>query len=74
MTPESDIKLIMCGTRYDNYKAMASCCSIMSDEGLLFRLMTRGDAAKESALRNMMAWASKTPVEQVEAEIRRVMS
>ena len=74
MTPESDIKLIMGGTKGDHAKAMASCFSLMSDEGLLFPMLTRGWSDKEAALRNIMDWASKTPVEQVEAEIRRVMS
>jgi len=73
-TPESDIKLIMGGTKGDHAKSMASCFSIMSDEGLLFTMLTRGWPDKEVALRNIMDWASKTPVAEVESEIRRVMS
>lgn len=74
MTPTDSIKLIMGGTKGDHAKAMASCFSIVSDGGLLFLMLTRGDVFREAALRNIIDWASKTPVEQVELEIRRALS
>jgi hypothetical protein len=74
MTPVEDIKLVFSRSSGYHLGTIASRLTTMSEDTFWFRSMTRSGKSKEAALRNVMKWASRTPVEEVESEIRSGLS